>query len=452
MENEKYVDPSSDPNRYTLDNLGCGYLFADTFSDRLRYVMDAKNWYFFDGCLWREDIGGIFACQCAKLLVEHLKSHGQDDYADLLTKRTQRETMIKDAMDVNPLTLSDFDADPHLLNCLNGTIDLRTGQFREHNSADFLSKKADVAYDPNAKCERWEQFVDEIMCHDAELAVYLQKTLGYSLSGDTCEECLFIFYGPTTRNGKGTLMETAYNLLGDYSLTMQPNSLAQRKRAGSSHSADIARLAGCRFVNVSELPSEYKLNAAIVKQLTGGDTVTTRYLYKNFFEYRPQFKIFINTNHLPEIEDDTLFSSGRLRLIPFDRHFKDNEQDRGLKKLFREDINKSAILNWFLDGYKLYMADKKLTPPPRAEELLRQYRKTSDTIGLYIENRLIPSNGKERMKTMDFYTNFQEWCKEEGVSELSLKEFVNAFRQKDLVYRDRVIGNYIKGYILKPNK
>ena len=243
-------------------------------------------------------------------------------------------------------------------------------------------------------------------------------------------------------------METINNLMGDYSMTIQPASLAQRKAAGKDHSADIARLAGVRFVNASELPTDLKLNAAIVKQMTGGDKVTTRFLHKNFFEYRPQFKIYINTNHLPAIDDDTLFAGRRLRLIPFDRHFDDKSQDHGLKKFFREDVNKSAILNWLLEGYSRYKAEG-LATPPRAEELLNEYRKSCDAVGFYIESRLTPCDDKERKRTLDFHIDFLKWCKNEDVTGLSLREFVKSLRRKKLIGRDMAIGNYIKGFKVK---
>lgn len=444
---------SDGPERYAKDDLGLGYLFADTFYDRLRYVSDANNYYYFDGCVWKEDIGGVYVRQCVKAFIEDLKKKFSDDevFIEEISKRSKRETIIKEAKDVHAISLSDFDKDPYLLNCSNVTIDLRTGEFHPHDPADFLSKKINTNYDPDSKCERFEQFIDQIMCGDKTLTLYLQKCLGYGLSGDTSEECLFILYGPTTRNGKGTLMESIYIVLGDYSRTIQPDSLAQRKASGSGHSDDIARLAGIRFVNASELPNDMKLNAAIVKQMTGGDTVTTRFIYKGFFEYRPQFKIFINTNHLPEVADDSLFSSGRLKLIPFDKHFDETEQDPGLKKIFREDNSRSAILNWLLEGYKRYKSDAdRLALPPKAEKLLIEYRKSSDAVGLYIENRLEPCSEEIRTKTLKFHTDFLEWCKNEDIAEISLKEFVQTLRQKKLLARDRDIGHYIKSFKIKP--
>lgn len=444
-----FIPQSANPKRYERDELGMGYLFADNFKILLRYVRDAGEWYCFIDGVWLEDKGGITARQCAKALIEYLKATLSDEkFIDEFSKRTKRETMLKEAMDVYSISLSDFDTDPFLLNCLNGTMDLRSLQFRPHDPADFLTKKAKVIYNPDAKCVRWNEFASEITCSNADLSLYLQKSCGYGLSGDTSEECLFILYGPTTRNGKGTFMESTQGVLGDYARTIQPDSLAYRKSNGSGHSDDIARLAGIRFVNASELPNDMKLNAAIVKQITGGDTVTTRFIYKGFFEYRPQFKIYINTNHLPEVGDDSLFSSGRLKLIPFDRHFDETEQDKSLKSVFQEDDSKSAILNWLLEGYRLYKSEG-LTPPPKVVELLHEYRKNSDAVGLYIENRLVSSDERERTKTSDFHLDFLNWCRNEDVAELSLKEFVQAIRQKKLLARDREIGHYIKGYRIR---
>lgn len=393
-----FADPYENQVRYSFDERGLSYLYADSLKMSLRYVCDIGKPFHYGAGKWQEDVGYVFSRKYAKDFVSFLKDKVSDQEkkkcVDMLLNRSKRETIIKDAQDVHPVTMRNFDANPHLLNCLNGTYDLETDQFRNHQPLDFLSKQANVNYVPGAKNERWTKFINEIMCGDTDLAHYLQKILGYCLSGATSEECLFIAYGPTTRNGKGTLMESIGNVLGDYARTMQPASLAQRKASGSGHSADIARLAGIRFVNASELPSDMKLDAAIVKQITGGDTVTTRLLYQNFFEYKPQFKVFINTNHLPEIEDDTLFSSGRLRLIPFDRHFDEAEQDHSLKHEFRKDEGKSAILNWLLEGYALYMKEG-LIPPKRAEDLLLEYCKNNDRVGLYIKHRLESCDEKQ---------------------------------------------------------
>ncbi len=440
---------------YSPDDIGLGYLFADVFKDHLLFVKDTKRWYFYNGRSWEADRSNVHTRQCAKMLAGYLmekcqESDGSEERAraDMLRKRTQRETMIKEAQDIYPIDSGVFDANPMLLNCQNCTLDLTTMEAREHDPTDLLTKMAYVEYNPEATSDGWNRFIREIMREDEELAGYLQKAYGYSLSGDISEECLFILYGPTTRNGKGTITESIGNVLGDYACTIQADSLAQRRANGSGASADIARLAGVRYVNASELPNDMKLNAALVKQFTGGDRVTARHLYQNFTEFRPQFKIFISTNHLPEITDDSLFASRRLRLIPFDKHFDEDKQDRGLKNRFREENVKSAILNWLLEGYHRYK-EEGLEPPAKTEELLRNYRESSDVLGLYIEDRLESCDENHRTKTKDFHDDFIMWCKNEGVSAMSLKGFVQALRQKGLLARDRAIGHYIRGYKLK---
>jgi putative DNA primase/helicase len=150
--------------------------------------------------------------------------------------------------------------------------------------------------------------------------------------------------------------------LGDFSRTIQPETLSRRSTDGAKPSPDIARLKGARLVNMPEPEKGLELNIALVKQLTGGDTYVGRFLNENPIEYKPEFKIFINTNHLPRTSDDTVFSSDRVKLIPFDRHFKPEEQDKGLKRLFRKSDSKSGILNWLIEGYRLLKAEGLITP------------------------------------------------------------------------------------------
>ena len=215
----------------------------------------------------------------------------------------EKETIIlfnesEDAASVYPVRLDDFDRDPFLFNCINGTLDLRNGYFRPHSPADMLSKLSGVAYDAGARCERWERHIEEVMEGSTGKALFLQKAMGYTLTGDTQHECFFVLYGPTSRNGKGVTMETFMKLMGVYGRTAKPDSIAQKQTTNSNGpSEDIARLAGARFVNISEPDKKMVLSSALVKTLTGRDKITARFLNENSFEYYPQFKIFINGNH-----------------------------------------------------------------------------------------------------------------------------------------------------------
>lgn len=211
-----------------------------------------------------------------------------------------------------------------------------------------------VIYDPTAQSDRFDTYIDEIMCGDQERAKFLQKIMGYGLTGDTRYECMTILYGATTRNGKGTLCESVLKVLGDYGCTARIESIAVKTFVnGSQPNEDIARLAGIRFVNISEPGKGIVMDAAKVKIMTGNDTLNARYLHENSFDFQPQFKLYVNTNYLPVINDMTLFTSNRIIIVPFDRHFDEQSQDTTLKRKFTTPQVQSAILNWLLEGNRL---------------------------------------------------------------------------------------------------
>jgi len=446
----KFISPLSNPMRYTLNEYGSGKLFADTFSDTLCYVNDIKCWFHYDGVAWQKSDSA--AMQCANELLDYLISLSEPNlsgFIEMLSKHTGKITMIKEARYIYPVEFKDFDTNPYLLNCLNYTIDFVEHEIKqlEHSPKHFITKRANVNFDQEAKCDRWLDFVDEVMCSDLELVKYLQKALGYSLFGSTSKECFFILYGSSTRNGKGTCMETILNLMGDLGKSLDPNSLSKKGGYSNGATPEFARLDRMRFVNVSEPTKGQKLNAAFIKRLTGGDSVTARFVYQNTFEYRPQFKIFINTNHLLDIDDDTIFSSDRLKMIPFDRHFDETERDETLKETFRQPENMSGILNWLLEGYKLFLSEG-LTPPEKAVEALKKYRRECDTIALFIEEALVKS-AKSKVKTSELYENYIKWREGFDGDLISQKEFVNKLREKDLVSRDGADGNVVRGYKFK---
>ena len=306
-----------------------------------------------------------------------------------------------------------YDRDIYLFNCQNGTLDLRTMEFREHRPDDYLTKVSPVIYDPKADCPRWRTFITEIMQGDKARADYLQKAIGYALTGDTRMECLFILYGPTSRNGKGTTMESILRIMGEYGKNADHTMLQARFNAQSGGpSEEIARLAGSRFVNISEPEKKITLDAALTKRLTGNDTITARYLHENSFEFRPNFKIFINTNHRPNITDLTLFESGRIKIIPFDRHFDEKEQDKGLKGFFAEPENMSGILNWMLEGYKLFRS-QGLEMPDSVVQATMDYQMFSDKMGQFFSECLQPKADSE-LRRAAVYTRYKEWCAENG--------------------------------------
>jgi putative DNA primase/helicase len=357
-------------------------------------------------------------------------------FAKGFTGRKRREGLLSDARSIQPMSLAEFDRNKALLNCLNGTYNLFEMALKPHNPADYITKLAKVKYVPGAVCERWERFISEIMCGDEETARFLQKALGYCLSGETFLECFFILHGSTTRNGKSTLSETVANILSDYARTIQPQTLSRRPADGSAASPDTARLKGARLVNMPEPEKGLDLNIGLIKQLTGGDTYTARNLHENSIEFKPEFKIFINTNHLPRTADDTVFSSGRVKLIPFDRHFPPNEQDTGLKKLFQKKENKNAILNWLIEGYRMLKADG-LGMPERVTAAIEAYNQKSDTVRTFL-SECTTSQAGNRLPIKGLYKSFISWVKENGYIEMTKTDFITKLERGYEVKRGNV--------------
>lgn len=419
--------------RYQRDEIGIGNIFADYYQGVARYNRDRGVWFVYDGTVWRADTENLKVAELAKLLADKLYSYAltikEEDarkrYIDRVKKlqqRKHRETMLKDAKSVHPVPMAVFDHDIYLFNMANGTLDLRTGEFRTHEAEDFLTKASQVKYDPDAACPRFVSFMEEIMMGDKDTIRYLQKALGYALSGDTKMECFFILYGATSRNGKGTLMETFLRLIGDYGRNADPVLLAMKFNAQSNGpTEELARLAGSRFVNISEPEKKLTIDAALTKRLTGNDSITARFLRENSFEFRPNFKIFINTNHRPNITDMTLFSSGRVKTIPFNRHFSDQEQDKGLKAFFAEPENLSGIFNWIYEGFRLYQKEG-LAIPKAVQEATADYELASDKISQFVLCCLRKVPGEE-LRSQAVFEIYKKWCAANNTKALTQPNF-----------------------------
>ena len=446
IESLQALQPEQNP-RYLNTDIGNSRLFSDYYSGVARYVPERKLWYIFNGKRWEPDIAGLKAMELCKKLANELMVYAfhisdeqlRKEYIDRCKKwqtRRTRETILKDAQGVYPIPMEAFDADPSLFNCQNGTMHLKDMTFLPHDPEDKLTKISDVVYDPSARCERFDAFVDEIMSGDQARARFLQRSLGYALSGDTRFECLFILYGATTRNGKGTLMESVLKVMGDYGSTVRPETISMKQNVSSQNpTEDIARLAGIRFANISEPSRGLLLNVAQVKSMTGNDTLNARFLHENSFDFRPHFKIYMNTNYLPVVTDMTLFSSGRIMIIPFERHFEENQQDKTLKHTFSEPVNQSAILNWLLEGYR-ELEREGLALPESVRFATERYRHESDKVGLFIEDEMEPlQNAEER--TSAVYDRYKKWCDANGCFAENTRNFKQILAMYGRVERKR---------------
>ena len=367
--------------QFEASDKGFGRLFATVFKDRHRYNPERRDFMLYDGSRWIDDTEGLAARSSAKDLSDALVRYAVSVDTDgkylkavtPLCNIRNRNNMLQDSRDITFFTNEDLDKNDYLLNVQNGTLDLSADKpvFLEHKPEMLLSKICNVSYTPAATCPEWDKFLEQIMQGDKEKIQYLQKIAGLSLTGNTQEETCFILYGSTTRNGKSTFCETLIYLLGDYALTMKPETLAVKQNLDSRQaSGDVARLAGCRFCNASEPPKRMLFDTALLKSLLGRDSITARHLHQREFSFIPKFKLVINTNYLPTITDDTVFSSGRINVISFDRHFEPHEQDRHLKDKLRYKNELSGILNWCIDGLRLYR-QQGLVPPGAVQKATR---------------------------------------------------------------------------------
>ncbi|MFR7820226.1 phage/plasmid primase, P4 family [Candidatus Pseudoruminococcus sp.] len=442
------LSPHTNP-RYESFQIGNAKMFVDYFR-RIILMNDTRGcWYIYDGRVWRPDTHNLRISEMAKdfhdILLSFAATITSEDTRTRFLKRVEqldqkkfRDIMIKDAGNDTDIAvrMEAFDRDKYLFNCHNGTIDLRTMEFKPHSPSDYLTKLSDVDYAPDATCPRWISFMDEVFEGDKDRIRYLQKAIGYAMSGDTRLECMFILYGPTSRNGKGTTMETVLRILGEYGRTAKPEMLSKKGFADSSGpSEDVARLNGARMVNVSEPEKSMVVDASLTKQMTGNNTLTARYLRENSFEFKPQFKLFIDTNHLPQISDMTLFESDRIRIIPFNRHFTAEERDIDLKSFFAEPANLSGILNWCLEGFLLYQ-DEGLKMPGSVASATADYRAQSDRITMFT-NQCIQKQAGQELRSSAIYNRYKDWCAENGFKYENAANFKKKMAAAGFVYMVR---------------
>jgi putative DNA primase/helicase len=299
----------------------------------------------------------------------------------------------------------DFDRDPWLLNVANGTLDLRTGALRLHRPEDQLTKVAPVAYDAAATAPRWERFLREVTGDDPAMIAFLQRSVGYGLTGNTGEECVFFLYG-TGANGKTKFLETLRALLGDYALNANFAMLLDMgKRSSAAASPDIARLRGARFVTAVEAPGGKPFDETVVKQIVGGDTLTARHLYHEEFEFVPAFKLFLAANHKPPVREQTEGFWRRMRLVPFTVTIPEEARDPELLAKLKAEL--PGILNWALAGCAAWR-ESGLQPPAVVMRATAAYREENDVIAEWIAACAImdptawTANG-------DLYKSYVEW-------------------------------------------
>jgi putative DNA primase/helicase len=304
-----------------------------------------------------------------------------------------------------------LDADPWLLNVANGTIDLRTGKLRGHDRADLITKLAPVEYHPDARSARWDSHLRRVTGDDDELAAFLRRVAGYTLTGDVSEEILPFLHGPGA-TGKTATIETIKTTLGDYASTADFETFLKR-RGDSGIRNDIARLAGARMVVSVEVDDGKHLAEGLIKQITGGDTVTARYLYAEAFEYSPQFTLWLVANARPRVhaDDDALWR--RILQVPFTEVIPPHERDPELKRALRTDPDeRAAVLAWLVQGC-LEWQQRGLDVPERVRDYTNEYRAENDPIAEWIADDChLGDQHWTAAKTLR--AAYEHWCEESG--------------------------------------
>ena len=452
----KLFDNQEETKEYPIrsyDDTGNADRFIDRYGNLYKYSYIANKFYIYDGMKWKVDDKGSIR-KLIDEMIESIKNekvlHSEDVTEEEArevfqkyykkTRGTQaKKNIMNELMHRRPATPDEFDKDDMLLNVANGYIDLTSRELYKHDINKMFSQITNTDYTEKMQPAVWLDFLNDIFAGDQEVIRYIQKALGYSLTGSTREQIMFILFGKG-RNGKSIFVEVISEILGDYSNNMQAKSLMVKKN--DNVNTDIARLSKARFVTSSEPNEGFRFDEGLIKQLTGGDKVTARFLYAEEFEYTPKFKIWVSTNHKPIIRgtDDGIWR--RLVLIPFDVQIPEEKVDKDLKyKLLREA---PAILNWMAEGAYMWMQEG-LAMPEKLKEAVQKYRNEMDTLGQFIEDCCkVDKNSSEKVSNL--HQAYKTWSNDNLTSTkvLGMKSFSQKMEER-FVKESRRDANYFIG-------
>jgi putative DNA primase/helicase len=422
----------AEPKRFNLTDAGNGERLTHRWGNVFRYCTH-RGWYYWTGKRWLlDEVEKIekAALETVRRIPDELPLHlegidGEDEASTELRDKITGEVLgwarssegkghLSAAVElchaigqgIN-VRIGVFDQDQWLFNCDNGTLDLRNGEFRAHQQEDMLTNISPVVYDPKADCPLWQEFLETVLAGDQELIAFLQRAAGYSLTGSTAQHCLFMLYG-NGRNGKTTFLEVLQHVLGTYGQSTSMEIFLAKNQEGIPN--DLAALCNARFVTGVETEDGRRLAEAKVKQITGGDTIAARFLHKEFFQFQPQFKIWIGTNHRPVIRGTDEGIWRRIRLVPFTVYIPDGKVDEKLKdKLLSEA---SGILNWMLAGLEEYRLGG-LMEPEAVVAATDDYRKAEDWLQRFLDAETREGAGPaERTQARAVYERYKRWAEE----------------------------------------
>jgi len=401
---------------FPLTDMGNAERLIHHFGKDLRFICDRKRWIVWDGIRWTEDN----TLQVERLAKETVRSIYRE--AEAVQDSQERKAiakwalqsesqeriaaMIRLAQSATSITTDKLDTDPYLLCCKNGVIDLREGELLEPCRENYITKQIPVDYDQQAECPTLNRFLERVL-PDQSVRRYIQKAIGYTLSGDVSEQCLFFLYGEG-KNGKTTLVEIISELMGQYFVKARSDILMIRRNAGIPN--EVASLAGSRLVSVSEVSSGQKLDEGLVKDLTGGDTLAARFLYGESFNFKAGFKLWLYGNHKPTIRGKDEGIWRRIRLLPFIVQIPGSERDGHLLDKLRLEL--PGVLSWALEGFLLWQKEG-LHEPGAVSDAVNEYRREQDSLADFIaENCIIERQAIVTKK--DFWNAYRQYAESTG--------------------------------------
>ena len=397
--------------------------FVERFGQDVLYCCAWKKWLVWDGCRWKLDDTERIRRMAFKVSDELFSEARQSEsksgalHAYRTGGKPGIDSMLSLAGSLVPVSPDDLDQDPWLINCPNGTVDLRTGELLKHARSDMLTPMCPTQYKPESEAPIWRQTLFDVF-QSAALVDYWQRLLGYVACGVVTEHVLPVLFGSGS-NGKTTILEAWMDTLGPDYCTTQPADFLLQTR-GDNHPTAIANLKGKRLAVCSETGEDRRLNEPFVKELTGGGTLSARRMREDLWQFSPTHTLMLVTNHKPKVSGTDGGIWRRLKLIPFNRVFNEDEQNKDLASDLR--VDHPGILNWTVQGCRLWR-DKGLAPPREVAEATACYRTDEDVLGAFIAERCNTGIQHFKAKSSQLYKDYCEWCTETGERALSQTKF-----------------------------
>ena len=449
-------------NNYDYTDMENMKRFVNQHKDTLKSTGSSRSWLVWDGTRWRYEPHDVTAIQRGFMTIESIdaeasasldglkrqellkwskSSQSKHRILSMISMASKHEDMI--------VSMANFDKDTHLINCLNGVVDLTNRCLQASSSLRLISKLAKASYNRKAKAPVFKSFINQIFGNDVELIRWVQRAIGYSLTGSVLEQKLFYAYG-TGSNGKSTLFEIIMRILNDYSKATDFETFLSKQKSDVRMLEAVGELKGVRYAQASETDSHVRFSESTIKKLTGGDTLRGTKLTKSAFEFKPEFKLWFSANHLPYAKDGSFGFWRRIKIIPFTQTFSGSKVNSTLYEQLLQE--RDGIFHWCVDGaYHWYKELKKsggksgLGPCKAIDDATEEYKSENDVLGNFIKECIEKSPGS-KVKARDLYDRYKLWnevnSEDDSTNSISEVIFSRRMQERDLK-KDRVQNNKV---------